>query len=390
MRWVILIAAILVWINVYAFIDRTVTVSAPLLIKNLSENLAIAEPLTVVDATVIGGIRDTARLSGETLQFSLDASEVTTPGRYTLEIQPELLPESIKLVSFAPQQIQVTAEAIASKSVPVTALSQGVPNDKYSINALIAVPSEVLVFGAPSLLAQISEARAYVDVSRRRESFTVPAAATMQDAKNRTISSLRVAPATVKVNVEMIAGASIRNLGLQPAFSGELPGGFWVQEVKFEPMVVQVRGPHKILGNLTSLFSTPINLTDRRGSFNEQVAVNLPSGAELVGENLVMAQVAIGSSEGTRQLDIVPQYVNVTEGFGVTATNPASIQVVISGDPKTINQLKRSDVGLNLDLKGTLSGTNQITITPAMFILPPNIQIVSFTPATMEVILSRL
>jgi len=390
MRWVILIAAILVWINVYAFIDRTVTVSAPLLVKNLSENLAIAEPLTVVDATVIGGIRDTARLSGETLQFSLDASEVTTPGRYTLEIQPELLPESIKLVSFVPQQIQVTAEAIASKSVPVTTLSQGVPNDRYSINALTAVPSEVLVFGAPSLLAQISEARAYVDVSRRRESFAVPAAATVQDAKSRTISSLRVAPATVKVNVEMIAGASIRNLGLQPAFSGELPGGFWVQEVKFDPMVVQARGPHKILRNLTSLFSTPINLTDRRGSFNEQVAVNLPSGVELVGENVVMARVTISSSEGTRQLDIVPQYVNVTEGFGVTAANPASIQVVISGDPKTINQLKRSDVGLNLDLKGTLSGTNQITITPAMFVLPPNIQIVSFTPATMEVILSRL
>ena len=390
MRWVILIAAILVWINVYAFIDRTQTVVAPVLIDQLDSTLAIAEPITVIDATVSGGLRHLANISDQTLQFEIDASMVTGVGRYTLDIKPVLVPKQIKLISYSPKQLTVAVEAVASKTVSVLALTTGLANDHFSVKSLTPTPAQVTVWGAPSLLDQISEAASYVDISSRRSSFMVPAPVEVRDGRNHTIHSLRVTPDSVKVSVEMVAGASVRNLGLKPAFAGELPGGFWVQEVKFEPSVVQIRGPQSILDTLDSLTSSAINLTDRRSSFNDQVAVNLPDGVELVGENLIMTHVVIGSSEGTRQFEIVPQYTNVTEGFGVTAANPASIQVVVSGDPVTINQLARSEIKLNLDLKGTLSGTNKITVTPAMFNLPLNLRIVSFTPDLIEVVLSRL
>lgn len=390
MRWVILIAAILVWVNVYSFMERTQTVSAPLIIENLDASLAIAEPITVVDATVSGGLRHIIGITNQTLQFSLDVSQITGLGQYTISVKPKLIPKHIKLINFSPREIKVNVESITSKTIPVLALAQGSPNDKYSVSSLTPVPSQVMVWGAPSLLEEISQATAYVDVTGRRESFSVPADVGVQDGKRHVISSLRLTPASVKVAVEMSAGASVRNLGLRPAFTGELPGGFWVQEVKFDPPVIQVRGPKAILDELTNLVSTPITLADRRASFNDQVAVNLPEGVELVGEDLIMAHVTINSSEGTRQFDIVPQYINVTEGFGVTTITPTSLQVVVSGDPKSINQLKRSDVKLNLDLKGALSGANKITVTTGMFNLPPNFQVVSFTPDQIEVVLTRL
>ncbi len=390
MRWVVLIAAILVWINIYAFTDRAKTISAPLIIENLSDNLAIAEPITIVEATVSGNLRDIAKLSDQNLQFFFDASNITSTGEYSVKIQPKLIPKNIRITSFTPKELKITAELVSSKIVNVAVFSKGSTNDKYSIRSLTPTPSEVLVSGAPSLLDKISEAKTFVDVSNHRTSFTAPAKVVVQDARNQTISSLRISPETIKVNVEIVAGASVRNLGLQPAFTGELPGGFWVREVIFDPPVVQIRGPQKNLEKLASLSSTVINLSNRRKNFNEQVAVNLPNGVEIVGENLIMAQVTIDSSGGTRQLDIVPQYANVTEGFGVTTITPASVQVVVSGDPKVINQLKRSDIKLNLDMKGTLSGTNRITITPAMFLVPANIQVVSFTPDRIEVVVSRL
>lgn len=389
MRWVILIAAILVWVNVYAFITRAQTVAAPLLIENLEPSLAIAEPITTVQATVSGGLRDIANLSDQNLQFAIDASSISAVGSYTLEIYPKSIPSHIKVASFAPHTISVTIEPIASKLVDVIAVSRGIPSDKHSVRAVTAAPSQVTIFGAASLLASVSEARAYIDVTRHQSSFTAPSSVVVVNGENRIIQSLRASPTSVKVTVEIVEGAAVRNLGLLPVFSGELPGGFWVQEVVFDPPVVQVRGSQKILESLISLNSTPINLVNRRTSFNDQVAVNLPDGVDLVGENLVMARIILGSTAGTRQFDIAPQYVNVTEGFGVTTITPASIQVVISGDPQTINQLKRSDIKLNLDLTGSLSGSNQITITPAMFSLPPNFQVVSYTPAQVEVVLTR-
>ncbi len=390
MRWVVLIAAILVWVNIYSFADRTKTIPAPLIIENLSDTLAIAEPITVVETTVSGSVRNVAGLSDQTLQFFIDASNITSVGEYSVKIQPKVTPKDIRIVNFTPQELKITVEPISSKAVNVIAFSKGNTNDKYSIRSLTPTPSQVLVFGAPSLLDKISQAKAFVDVSNHRASFTTPAKAVVQDARSQTIHSLRVTPENIKVDVEIVLGASVRNLGLQPTFTGELPGGFWVQEVVFDPPLAQVRGPQKNLEGLIFLSSTAINLSDHRESFNEQVAVDLPNGVEMVGDNIIMARVIIGSSEGTRQMDIVPQYANVTEGFGVTTIAPTSVQVVVSGDPKTINQLKRSDIKLNLDMKGTLSGTNQITITPAMFSVPANIQIVSFTPEEVEVVISRL
>jgi len=390
MRWVILISAILVWVNIYAFINRTEIISTPLLIEDLSSHLSIAESVTTVAVTVSGGLRDVSKISASNLQFKLDTSSVTGVGTYTLNVQPKLAPDHIKILSFEPRQLTLTVELTATKSVNVVALSKGNPNDKYSIKSLNAIPAQVIVFGAPTLLDKISEARAYVDVNGQKTSFTVPTPVAVFDGKNQAITSLRIEPTNIKVNVEIVEGASVRNLGLKPSFTGELPGGFWIQEVKFEPTIVQVKGPQKTLDALVSLSSTPISLNNRRASFNEQVAVNLPDGIEMVGENVVLAHVVLGSSEGTRQFDIMPQYINVTEGFGVTTINPASVQVVVSGDPKTINQLKRTDIKLNLDLSGTLSGSNTVTITPAMFSLPPNFQVVSFTPDKVEVVLTRL
>lgn len=389
MRWVVLLAAILVWVNLYAFITRTETFSAPLLVEHLALELSIAEPITTVAAAVSGGLRDIARLSAQNLQFSLDASSISTPGRYHLKITPRLVPVHVKIISVELSELDVTIENTASKVLDVMAVSQGAPNDKYSVDSLIPSPAQVTAFGAPTLLSQLSTAQVKVDVSGRRASFSVPTEVVVLDGQNQPIHSIRVDPKTIKVGVNIVAGASVRNLGLKPAFTGELPGGFWVQEVKFEPIVIQVRGPQKILDAITSLISTPITLTDQRGDFNEQVAVNLPSGVELVGENLVLAHIILGSAEGTRQFDVVPQYVNVTEGFGVTTINPASVQVVILGNPKIINQLNRTDVKLNLDLSGALSGSNSITVTPAMFSLPSNFQVVSFTPDKVEVVMSR-
>lgn len=390
MRWVILIAAILVWVNIYAFIDQTKVFAAPLTVDFLKSDLAVANPVTTIDATVSGSLREMGNLSASSLQFSVDASHITSVGKYTLEVKPKVTPKKLKVLNYSPKELTLTVESISSKTVTVVALAQGNPQDKFSVQSLTAVPSQVTVIGAPTLLDKISEAKAYVNVSGQRSSFTAPVEVSILDGSNKKITTVRTEPSSVKVNVDIIAGASVRNLGVKPVFTGELPGGFWIQEVQFDPPIMQVRGPQQALNKLVSLSSSKIDLTNRRTSFSEQVAVDLPDNIEVVGENLVLAHVVIGSSEGTRQFDVIPQYVNVTEGFGVTTISPASIQVVVSGDPKTINQLKRTDIKLNLDLKGTLSGSNQITITPAMFSLPPNFQVVSFTPDKVDVVLTRL
>jgi YbbR domain-containing protein len=152
---------------------------------------------------------------------------------------------------------------------------------------------------------------------------------------------------------------------------------------------VTVKGNQRILDTLESIPTTPINLDGKRKTFNEQVAVDLPDGITLVGENVVLAEVLVALTTGTRQISVVPQYVNVAEGMSVTTVLPESVAVTVTGDPRVINKIGKRDIKLNLDLSGLLSGSNPVTITESQFTLPAGTSLASFSPASLEVVLVR-
>lgn len=390
MRAVVLAVALLVWINISLVSSRTTTVLAPLEIRGLGSGLAVAGVITKIEARVSGSLRDVGQLTGDSIIFRLDLTDIDQPGRHSREVLPHNLPNGIKLISFHPQTLVMDIDEEVSKRVPVTIKTTGLVADDYSIEDVSVTPDHATLYGAKQVLDTISEARTYVDVNGRSSSMTAPVQYIVETATGGRIQTVRIFPIQGKAAVTIKRGAAFRSLGVRPAFTGELPGGFWVREVTFDPAVITVRGHQKQLQDLVFLITTPISLTDKTNSFYDQVAIDLPHGIEVVGENLIHTHVLVDSAQGTRQMSVVPKYVNVTEGFSVTTIKPSSVQVVLSGDPDVIRQIGRGDVVLNLDLQGALSGTNSIEINPAMFVTKEGLVVVSFAPKSVEVVLSRL
>lgn len=390
MRVVILAIALLLWANVSLVSSRTVTVSAPMVISGLGSGLAVADVITDVEAKLSGSLYAVGKLTDDSVSFTLDLTGINEPGHYSRELTVRTLPEGIKLIGFSPKLIVFDVDQEVSKQLPVVIRTTGQVADDYSVEDATVVPDKVTVWGAARVLETISEARAYVAVDGRSSSFTAPVDFTVETAAGRRIQTLRLSPESGKAAVVIKQGAAFRNLGISPTFSGELPGGFWIREVQFEPPMVTVRGQQRQLQALTFLTTTPIDLSDRLASFYDQVAVDLPQGVEMVEENLISVHVIIDSAQDTRQLAIVPRYVNVTESFSVTAINPSSVRVVLAGNSSVIRRISRADVVLNLDLQGTLSGTAVVEVSSAMFEVPEGVTVVSFTPKTVEVVLSRL
>ena len=388
-RVVLLITAILIWINVYALSYQTKVWAAPIVVSHLAPGLAVVNAVTTVEAKISGRPSALKKLTDTVFNFELDLTKVIAPGRYSLALIPSDLPADVQLIGYSPEEIVVDIDVEVSKVVPVVLDTQGWVADDYSIKQTRVVPDHVTIYGAAVLLDRITQASANVKVARRRETFVAPVNFLVESGSGSPLGAVRISPPDGKAEVEIGAGAAVRNLGIKPSFSGELPGGFWVREVKFEPGVVLVSGTQQALDQLANLTSTPIQLGGHTSSFTDQVAVDLPSGVTLVGENLILATVAIESSQGTKQFTLVPQYINVTEGFSVTAASPASVRVVLAGAPETLKDLQRNDVVLHLNLQGALSGANMITIDQGMFTTPRGVEVVSFAPERLEVILSR-
>jgi len=390
MRGLVLLAALIVWVNVYAATSHVQTLSSPVSIQNLATGLAIVDPITEVAVHISGTPHALGLVSDQTFNFAINLSNITKPGRYSAEVQVSSIPSGVKLISWKPDEIVFNVDFETTKIVPVVVNTEGWVADNYSVKNIAVVPNQVTVYGAQAALALITDVKAKISIDGRSRSFTAPVTYQVETAEGTVDHSVRITPALGKANVEIDKGASFRNLGLQATFTGELPGGFWIQEVIFEPRTMMVRGTQGKLDKLLYLSTTPINLNSKTTSFKTQVSVKLPEGVEIVGENLVLTSVNISSSEDTRQISVVPKYINVTEGFSVTNINPASVRVVVTGNPDILRQLSRSQIRLNIDLQGVLSGVNIIDLTADMFDSSEGLNVVSFEPHQIEVILSRL
>lgn len=390
MRVLVLVAAVLLWLNVYGFQNRQMVMIAPVKVVGLSEFYGIVEPITGIEVKLSGNARGLAGVNQNTLNFVIDLSDAKKIGEYQTEVKLNQAPTAVDIISFSPTNLVLTLNKRVEKIVPVEVSLKGAVASGYHVAENTLAHKSVNISGAEDLLKSISKATVIVDLDNQSRSFTTVADIVVIDSQNHTIYNIDITPKTLAVEIGIASGVATRTLGLTPNFVGELPGGYWVKEVIFEPAVVTVQGDDKALKELKLLATTPIRLTNKRVSFYESVGIDLPPTISIVGENVISARVIVERSISTKQLNVVPQFQNVGDGFSVTNIEPSTIRVVLSGEADSLENLTRVDIVLMINLEGALTGQNVIELETDMFTTHPSTSLLSFTPDNIEVILSRL
>jgi YbbR domain-containing protein len=368
MRILVLVAAVLLWLNVYGLQNRQMVLVAPVEITGLSPFHGVIEPITGIEVKLSGNARSLAGVNQNTLNFVIDLSNAEGVGEHNAEVKLNQSPPGVDIISFSPTHLTLTVNDRAEKVVPVNVSLKGSVADGYHVAGSTLANKYVTISGAGDLLEFISEAFVQIDL----------------------IYNIDVIPQTLAVEVNVAVGVATRTLGLTPHFVGELPGGYWVKEVIFDPAVVTIGGDDGTLKALTLIETTPIKLSNKRESFYESVGVSLPSNINVVGEGIISAHIIVERSLATKQLNIVPQFENVGDGFSVTSIEPATVRVVLSGEASALEKLTRTDVVLKINLEGVLSGVSSLALKSDMFTTGPSVSVVSFDPDNIEVILSRL
>ncbi|MDD5605790.1 MAG: CdaR family protein [Patescibacteria group bacterium] len=389
MRGLVLVAAVLLWLNVYGFQNRQMVVTAPVKIVGLMSEMAVVEPVTGIEVTLSGSSRALAQVNQQTLGFVMNLTGISSVGEYEADVELDRSPKGVNVITFSPVHWQLTLDYRTTKEVPVSVALTGSVANGYHVTRTSPAVASVTLSGAADLLGSISEAVVPIQLGGQSKSFSTVADITAVDSQNRPLYNVNVAPTNMAVQIDIARGVATRTLGLSPIFAGELPGGYWIREVVFEPSVLTVQGDDAALKELEFLSTTPIQLSGRRDSFYEQVGVELPLTINVVGGNVVSAHVIVERAGSTNQINVVPQFANVGENFSLTSVEPASIRVVLSGEAEALANLSRSDVALTIDLAGALTGQNVIELTGDMFTTNPNLSVISFTPDRLEVILSR-
>lgn len=387
--WIVA-AAILLWLVVLVFNAKTLTVDVPLTITGLEPTLAIADNLTTIKVSVEVKSASVNRLQETNgITAILDVSDFTTLGTYqVVPVVKATLPE-IKIINFSPKSFEINIVPRVSRSLSLKPQTIGFVASGYTTGAIALSPDSVLVSGPETIINNAAYAVVPIKLNEQTTSFVTTGEPELQTATGQKLANLTFLPKQVAVSVEVKRGSTFKAVGLRPTFSGTLPTGYWISSIEFSPQALTIKGDGEKMADLNTLATTNINLNDRYNNFKDKVAVELLAGVELLEPNLIEVSIKISTAINNRELNLIPKYINVTAGFGVSLINPTMVSVIISGPPEKLTKLSRANVALDLDLRGALSGLNKIDLTKEMFKAPEGTEVVNFTPKTLEVTLTK-
>jgi YbbR domain-containing protein len=132
----------------------------------------------------------------------------------------------------------------------------------------------------------------------------------------------------------------------------------------------------------------PLDLSGAVDNIETKLALNLPGGVTLIGDQTVSVQVEIVSIEGS-----LPVKYRTVEVVGLGAglkyqLSPITVDILLSGPLSVLDSLSPSDVHVQVDLTGLTSGTYQLTPTVTIDKLGVTVQ--SILPGTVEVVITKV
>jgi YbbR domain-containing protein len=166
--------------------------------------------------------------------------------------------------------------------------------------------------------------------------------------------------------------------------SGQPANGYKLTNITVSPVNVVVFSSNpQLVNDLPGYIETmPVELEGAEDDFDTFVALNLPEGISVVGDQSVLVQVSIAAIEGslTLTLPVVPIGLLPTLAAEIS---PPTVDVILAGPVPVLNGLQTDDIRVSVDLTNLEVGTYQLE--PAVDILPDRLIVETILPSTVEV-----
>lgn len=172
-----------------------------------------------------------------------------------------------------------------------------------------------------------------------------------------------IEPRTIRVTVERMIE---REVPITPRWEGEPPPGSEVIDWQIIPPTVKIAGAESQMREVTGVSTETVRLTDKAGTFSEQVAIDIGSPNLNIGEDSprkVMLTVNVAEVRKERVIDNVPVAV-----FGAPARAqaiPRFVKVTVYGARSMLADMTVADVSVDVEYQGgSRMFTPSVTLSP--------------------------
>lgn len=395
--------ALAVWISAVVAIDPNEECAAPTRInlELIGQNpslLITHAPPDSVEILMRAPSSVCRALSSETgrVQASINISQIG-PGEHTVPVVIDITLEPVHIIEVFPQEVIIGLETIVVNVLEVQTLVSGEPALGFQAETLEIDDSTVEVSGPQSLVDQVIQVQARLDISESQA--TVSEAVNLQpiDENGNIVSGVTLNPETVTLTLPIVQSVGYRTVIVILSTTGQPAPGFQLSEIQIQPPTVTLSSAFpQQLEDLPGFVSTlPLDLTGQSIDITVRLTLDLPPGIVVEGEQSVLVFIGITPIEGTTNITIPIEVIGLEDGLGVQIS-PENVEVFLTGPLVVLDEITQEDVHIFIDLSGLVEGTYiidelQLEVLPGLqidSINPPSIQVDLFVQLTPPVSLT--
>ena len=328
-------------------------------------------------------------LNGENgIQAILDLSGLSS-GQHTLPIQVQVPIRPVRIETVTPASATVVLEPLATRTLPIDLVVSGEPAVGYQAGDASVDPQEVLISGPQSLVEQVSRLHVPIDLAGIRETIDQSIPVQALDENDQPVRDLGINPKEVLVSLPVFQQGGYRDLAVKVVVRGQVASGYRLANISVFPPVVTVYSADTALVNsLPGVLETqPLELDNAKDALTTRLALALPQGVSLVGEQTVLVQVGVSPIQSSLTLSNKSiEIIGLPEGWSIQ-TAPDSVDVILSGPLPLLDTLSPQEVRVLIDVTDLAEGVHQLT--PKVEILVANISVESILPGTVEAVIGR-
>ncbi len=310
-------------------------------------------------------------------------------GAHTVPIQINIGVKPVEVVLYNPRSVDIQLEKLASSQFDVRAITVG----NVAIGYLLGIPdldqTVATVSGATSLVSQVAEVRAQINVDGKTADFSQSVTLKAYDQYGVEIKNVTISPAKVQVKESITQLGGFKNVVVKVVTEGQVAMGYKLASIQVDPPTVTVYSTNTaLIDSLPGYIETdPIILTGLKDDINQSVKLRLPDGVTVVGDPTVNVQVSITTVENSVQFTDVPIVaLGLEEGYSAEFS-PSTVDIIVAGPMVSLNSVIANDLRVQVDLSGFAPGT--YTFEPKVITLNyPDLRIENILPSTFQVIIT--
>ncbi len=386
-----LILAIAVWVFAVTESDPTESRIYPqnleLDIIGLDPNLLIVNDITDqvtltirAPSTILDQLENESNLINVTLDISgLEAGVHNLTPQVSIGLSP------VEVVRINPPTILVKLENVVTTTESVQIRLVGNPAIGFELQSPTLSQTEVLVSGPQSLVDSIDKIMAEVDIENVSEDIQRNITLNAIDAEGLPVEGINLSPDSVQVSIPVTQRGGYRTVVVKIVTSGQIATGYKLTNIFAIPPTVTIFSSNSELVDTIPGFveTTPINLNGTNEDLEISVALNLPEGITVVGNQTVIVQIGIDPIESSLSLANIPiEIVGLAEDLEAIVS-PQAVDVFISGPLFMLEALEPGSISVRIDLTDRGPGTYQLA--PQVILNNGELSVDAILPNTIEV-----